>query len=171
MNKTLLTIILLLLIAASNFIYGQGVKLGIQGGYATEIDKAVIGVVSEIFIIDQLSFAPSFNYYLPPYKRNWGPFDDKHELTINYWEFNADMHGYAVKNESVSVYGIFGLNFITMKTNLDGKKDSERESGANLGLGLISGDGFIEAKYETVGTGQFVFLVGFRTRLGKSKRA
>lgn len=170
MKKDVFIFTVLLLAVGSSCCYAQQFKLGIQGGYATELEKAVVGVDSEVLFIDRIGISPSFNYYLPPDKKEYGPVTDRHNTKVNYYEVNIDFHGYVVQKKMLGVYGILGLNYITQIVVEDGDKEKDKESGSNIGLGLISGDGFIEAKYESVGTGQFVFLIGFRSRIEKKKK-
>ena len=74
------------------------------------------------------------------------------------------MHVYALRSEGFGLYGIVGLNVLNAKAKLGNEKDSDSETGANLGLGISVGPGlpFIEAKYETIGSGQFFIGGGFR---------
>ncbi|HNC32275.1 MAG TPA: outer membrane beta-barrel protein, partial [Cyclobacteriaceae bacterium] len=148
------------LLASITASYAQQVRMAIQGGYGTEIEKGAVGASFEIFAIDRLSFAPGVNFYIPAEKIDIGGSD----LKISYWEFNLDMHFYVVKSEDFGLYGIAGLNVLAVKAKLGNNSDSDNESGANLGLGISVGPGlpFIEAKYETVGDGQFFIGGGFR---------
>lgn len=135
--------------------------MALQGGYGTEIEKGAVGLGFEIFVIDKLSFAPGVNFYVPADKIDVGGDDD---LKISYWEFNLDAHYYPVKTESFGLYAILGLNVVTVKAKYGSDSESENESGANIGVGISVGPGlpFVEAKYETVGEGQFFIGGGFR---------
>lgn len=150
-------VMLLISVTASR---AQEVRMAIQGGYGFEIEKGAVGGGLEIFALDKLSFAPGVNFYVPAEKIDIGGSD----LKISYWEFNLDMHYYAVKTESFGLYGLVGLNVVTVKAKFGNESDSENETGANIGLGISVGSGlpFIEAKYETVAEGQFFIGGGFR---------
>lgn len=160
MKKNTPLVVLALLLASITSLYAQEVRMAIQGGYGLEIEKGAVGAGLEIFAIDKLSFAPGVNFYIPPDKIDIGGSD----LKVSYWEFNLDMHFYAVKSESFSLYGLAGLNIVTVKAKFGSDSESENETGANVGLGISVGTGlpFIEAKYETVAEGQFFIGGGFR---------
>ncbi len=141
-------------------VNAQEVRFAFQGGYGAEIEKGAAGFGFEIFLVDRVSVAPGVNFYIPPDKFGTG----NNALKISYWEYNIDMHVYALRSEGFGLYGIVGLNVLNAKAKVGNEKDSDSETGANLGLGISVGPGlpFIEAKYETVSTGQFFIGGGFR---------
>lgn len=160
MKKHTPLVVLAFLLASVTASYAQEARMAIQGGYGSEIEKGAVGVSFEIFAIDRLSFAPGVNFYIPAEKVDVGGSD----LKISYWEFNLDMHFYAVKSENFSLYGLAGLNVMSVKAKFRNESDSDSETGANIGVGISVGPGlpFIEAKYETVAEGQFFIGGGFR---------
>lgn len=160
MKKNTPLVVLAFLLASVTSSYAQEVRMAIQGGYGLEIEKGAVGVSFEVFAIDKLSFAPGVNFYIPPDKFDVGGSD----LKISYWEFNLDMHFYAVKSDNFSLYALAGLNVLGAKAKFGNESDGDSETGANIGLGIGVGPGlpFIEAKYETVGEGQFFIGGGFR---------
>ena len=160
MNKKALVLSAMLSLLSIISVSAQEVRFAFQGGYGAELEKGAAGFGFEIFFIDKLSIAPGVNFYIPADKFGSG----NNQLKVSYWEYNIDMHVYAVRTEGFGLYGIVGLNVLNAKAKFGDEKDSDSETGANLGVGISVGPGlpFIEAKYETVSTGQFFIGGGFR---------
>ena len=160
MKKYNLSLLVALLLVSFGSAYSQQVRMSLQGGYGSEIEKGAVGIGFEIFLIDKFSFAPGVNFYIPAEKYEIAGDD----LKISYWEFNADLHYYPIKTESFGLYAILGLNVMTVKAKYGDESESENETGANIGFGISVGPGlpFVEAKYESVGEGQFFIGGGFR---------
>ena len=144
-------------------------KIGGFLAYGTEIENIGIGVNAEFPIMDKLTIAPSFIYYLPK---------EEGFIKVNWFEFNANANYYFMDEESISIYGIGGLNYSSVKVSFDGDNSflgenyssSDGRIGLNLGAGANFNIGskiepFAELKYVIIDGGQLVIAAGVKYNL------
>jgi outer membrane immunogenic protein len=159
MKKLLLLAVFSLVCYASSFAQ---VRVGGMLGYGTEVEQWGLGVNAEFFLNEKMAIAPNLLFYFPE-KRNG--------LKFSYWELNGNFHYYLLSEDAVSIYGLAGLNLITIKVKatddfLDDYDNSESELGLNLGLGVNFKVGgvlpFGELKYVAGDADQAVLLLGVK---------
>mgnify|MGYP006195277267 CR=1 FL=1 len=133
--------------------------------YGTEIENIGIGANAEFPIIENLAISPSFIYYLP--KNEYG-------FKINWFEVNANANYYFVNQNNMSIYGLGGLNYSSVKVSFDeewlgGNSTSDGRFGLNLGGGINFTMGwgipFAELKYVIIDGGQLVAGAGVKFNL------
>jgi len=133
--------------------------------YGTEIENIGIGANAEFPIIENLTISPSFIYYLP--KNEYG-------FKINWFEVNANANYYFVNQNNMSIYGLGGLNYSSVKVSFDekwlgGNSTSDGRFGLNLGGGINFAMGwgipFAELKYVIIDGGQLVAGAGVKFNL------
>lgn len=130
------------------------VSFGVQGSYGTEIEAVGVGprINYNIPGADGFGIAGSFDYFFPD--------------GFDWWEVNAN-GTYAFDTESsLAPYAGAGLNYARQEVDFQGGSASNTETGLNLLGGFqFGGDGgispFVEGRYSTIGTGQFVVTGGF----------
>ncbi|WP_246296737.1 outer membrane protein [Winogradskyella vidalii] len=140
-------------------------KLGGYLAYGTEIENIGIGVNAEFPIAEQLTIAPSFTYFLPK---------DEYGVKVSWFEVNANANYYFVEASGVSVYGLGGLNYSSVKVSYDDTfgfggdySASDGRFGLNLGAGANFEIGssilpFAELKYVIIDGGQLVIAAGVK---------
>lgn len=139
-------------------------RLGAMVAYGTEIENIGIGVNAEFPILENLTIAPGFIYYLPK---------DESGVSMNWWELNGNAHYYLLDSESLSFYGLGGINYSSVKVDFDGGSGfgdmsaSDGRVGLNLGAGANFSIGsnivpFAEAKYVIIDGAQLVLGAGVR---------
>jgi len=133
----LLTLVLISMLCVPTFAQDK-LKVGVFGGYATEIKAPAAGVKVFYGISDQLRAAPSFAYFI------------KSGITV--MEVNLDANYLLGSGDSFKFYPLAGINYYISKVTVMGVSASSSEIGANLGagidLGLSDSMGFFaEAKY------------------------
>ncbi|MBF8149123.1 outer membrane beta-barrel protein [Winogradskyella sp. F6397] len=140
-------------------------KLGGYLAYGTEIENIGIGVNAEFPIADQLTIAPSFTYFLPK---------DEFGVKVNWFELNGNVNYYFVDSSNISVYGLGGLNYSSVKVSYDDAvgfggdfSASDGRFGLNLGGGANFEIGsnilpFAELKYVIIDGGQLVIAAGVK---------
>lgn len=131
--------------------------------YGTEIKNVGIGVNAEFPIIENLTISPGFIYYLP--KKEYG-------IKVNWFEVNANANYYFISQDNMSVYGLGGLNYSSVKVSVDATwmgnySASDGRFGLNLGGGInfkIGGSliPFAELKYVIIDGGQLVAGAGVK---------
>jgi opacity protein-like surface antigen len=158
MKKQTLIILVLVCVSAASFAQS---RLGLQAGYGFEIEKPFAGLNGEFFLADRVSIAPDISFYAPEQATIFGT-----QYKVSFWELNGDLHFYFNKGEKASFYALGGVNHVTAKVKAGSQSASDSETGANVGLGVSFSSPksvpFIQFKYETVGTGQFVIMGGVR---------
>lgn len=140
-------------------------RIGAMLAYGTEIENIGIGANAEFPIIENMTISPSFIFYLPK---------DEYGVKINWFEVNANANYYFLKDE-ISVYGIGGLNYSSVKVSYDdeffgGGSASDGRFGLNLGGGANFDIGgsilpFAELKYVIIDGGQLVLAAGVKFAL------
>lgn len=130
---------------------------GVVLGYGSDISKPSVGLKVQYDLIEQVSFASSFNYY----------FQDKSEgVKMNWWDANVDAHWNFVHKDNAKIYALAGLTYLHGKASLDAEYDeedyevsaSEGKLGANIGLGgqLNLSENWVmaaEVKYQVIDEG------------------
>ncbi len=99
--------------ASAQFKFGGGVTMGTEMGMNDEGDvKAGFGVnVRGLFdISEKFKVSPGFTYFFPGAPEG---------VDMSAWQLNADAQYHFYSNESISIYGIGGLNYSHMKTEFD----------------------------------------------------
>lgn len=150
--------------ASAQFKFGGGVTMGTKMGMNDSFeDKAGFGInVRGVFdISEKFKVSPGITYFFPG-----AP--DGYDLKA--WQLNADAQYHFYSNESVSIYGLGGLNYSHSKVKVDvgdffedvlgedlgsmfgaagSAEDSEGKIGIDLGAGINFGKFYGEVKYDT----------------------
>lgn len=160
--------ILLALLVSIGFAFTaesqENTKIGGMLAYGTEIENVGIGVNAEFPIMEKLTIAPSFIYFLP---KDFGP------IKINWFEFSANANYYFLSQPNLSVYGLGGLNYTSVKTKWDNTFFGQSASASDGRFGLNIGGGanfdigssitpFAELKYVIMDGGQLVLAAGVK---------
>jgi outer membrane protein X len=158
MKRILLT---LTFVAVVSLASQAQTRLGAGFGWGSEIEELGIGINGEFFVKDNISINPGFIFFLV----DDGPFDKQ-----NFWTFNANGNFYFHDSESVSVYGIGGLNLSTYSYEFGDNEDSNTELGINLGIGSNFDVGgsvmpYAELKYVLGDFDQLVLFFGAKFNL------
>jgi len=100
-------------------------KVGIRGGYYTDIGDPFLGAELLMPVAHRIYFNPNFEYV----------FDDN----LRYWTLNGDFHYDFATHHPYYVWAGAGLALV--HTNLKGRDDGNTDVGANLlaGLGFRTG--------------------------------
>lgn len=127
MKKILLT----LLLAGVISLASAQTRVGGFLGYGSDIENLCIGGLGEFFINEKMAISPNLTLFFP---KNVG------FGKITWWELNANFNYYFIPEGTVSLYGIAGLNFATVKYKyndafFNGSSVSNTELGLNLGIG------------------------------------
>ena len=144
-------------------------KVGAMLAYGTEIENIGIGATAEFGILEKLSIAPSFIYYLP---KEEGP------IKVNWFEINADANYYFLQDEGFQVFGLAGVNYshVKVKSDVDfgpfggNYEASDGKIGLNLGAGVNLDLGgnimpFANLKYVIIDDGQLVIGAGVKFKI------
>lgn len=142
----------------------EDTRIGGFLAYGTEIENIGIGANAEFPIADKMTISPSFIYYLP---KSEGPFK------MNWFELNANLNYYFLQEDNLSVYGLGGLNYSSVKVKYDNTfltssySTSDGRVGLNLGAGINLNLGdkitpFAELKYVIIDGGQLVLAAGVK---------
>lgn len=158
MKKLFLLMVMCCIASMTAFAQENKWRAGVNIGYGTDISKPFIGVRAQYDIIEQLSIAPSFNYYF----KSSEDIGYGEEIDYNYWDIDVDVHWNVLRGESYKVYPLVGLTYLHGKASYEGESESDSWIGANVGVGAQLNFGTnwcvgIEAKYQIVDeVGQFV---------------
>ena len=152
----------------------EDIKIGAFLTYDTEIENVGFGLNAEFPIMGKLTIAPSFIYYLPK---------EESFVKVNWFEVNANVNYYFLDEEKMSVYGIGGLSYSSVKVsfeddNLFGRfgglvgdaSTSDGRFGLNIGGGInlkVSNkiESFAELKYVIIDGGRLVLAAGVKYNL------
>ena len=147
----------------------ESTRVGVFLGYGSEIKTLGLGVNAEFPIMENLTIAPNFTYFLP-----------KKESSIvktTIFEFNVNANYYFLNDDTFGVYGLAGLNYTSVKVKVEdlgfgfgGASSSEGKIGLNLGGGANFNLGkswtpFAELKYVVSDFDQLVLLAGVKFNL------
>lgn len=144
-------------------------RVGAMLAYGSEIENIGIGATAEFGIMEKLSVAPSFVYFLP---KEEGP------IKWNWFEVNADANYYFLQDDGFQLFGLAGLNYTHVKVKSDvdfgpygGSYDaSDGRIGLNLGAGVNLDLGgnimpFANLKYVIIDDGQLVVGAGVKFKI------
>jgi hypothetical protein len=144
MKKSLWMILVLVVIgttsASAQWQFGGGLSLGTEAGY----DELGFGINAraDYSLNEQWSIAPNFTFWFPSVEGG----------SVTMWQLNGDAHYNFAGNETMSFYGIGGLNYSYIKIEADGAGNwsaDDSEIGLNLGAGANMDMFFGELKYDT----------------------
>jgi outer membrane immunogenic protein len=154
---------------ASLVLHAQDDKrIGALLGYGSEIESLGVGANAEFPIIENLTIAPSFMFFLP---------NDQDFVKTTIFEINANANYYFSKTESLSFYGLGGLNYTSVKVQVEdfglGLGDFSSNTGRiglNIGAGANFNIGsnwlpFAELKYVLGDFDQLVIAAGVKFNL------
>lgn len=143
-------------------------RIGVLLGYGSEIESFGIGVNAEFPIIENLTISPSFMYFLPK---------DQEFIKTTIFEINGNANYYFVETESLSFYGLGGLNYTSVKVEVEdfgfgfgNVSGSDGKIGLNIGAGANFNMGsnwmpFAELKYVLSDFDQLVINAGVKFNL------
>ena len=158
MKKSVLTILMILLLAAASMAQ---IRAGGLLGYGSGIDRWGLGVNGEFMFNDRMAVSPSVLFYFPQTVSG---------LKYSYWELNGNFHYYFLREDIMNVYGLAGLNLTTARVRRDAPfldsntSRTNSEAGVNLGIGTHFNLGpvlpFAELKYVAGDIDQVVLWLG-----------
>ena len=142
MKKTVVLLALFLTFSTPKILaqFEGTMGIGIQAGYATEINSLGAGMHIHYYRTNNLRIAPSFTYFI----------ERKGE---NMWMIDADAHYIVPVSITASLYPIAGIHY--SKWNFDSTNESaanaseskvKHRPGANLGLGFQHDIGYRDRK-------------------------
>lgn len=143
-------------------------KIGGFIAYGSEIESVGFGVNTEFPILENLTIAPSFIYYLP---------NDEEFIKTSLFEINGNANYYVLNDGSFAFYGLAGINYSSVKVEVEdfgfgfgGASSSDGKIGLNLGAGTNFNIGknwmpFAEIKYVLSDYDQLVLLAGVKFNL------
>lgn len=165
-----LTVTLLLAVQATSMAQAQDpgespdgtIKVG--GGliYGTEIEQLGLKIDGYYTINEQFRAGADFGYFFP---------EDYPGGDLTWYEFNLNGNYIFTQEESLTAYGLAGLNFTTLDISADngdfgGFSTSTTETGLNIGAGgeyaMDFGSLFAELKYVISDADQLVLGAGVR---------
>lgn len=147
----------------------ENTRIGAMLAYGTEIENIGIGANAEFPIMENLTLAPSFTYFLPK--------DESSIVKTTFFELNANANYYFLQDDSFSIYGLAGLNYTNVKVKVEdfglGFGDasvSEGKIGLNIGGGVNfnldkNWTPFTELKYVVSNFDQLVLVAGIKFNL------
>lgn len=140
------------------FVYGT--EAGYDGG------GIGINLGGEYFVTDEISIAPSYDYFFKSEETFFGQ-----TVSVQIGSLNLDGRYYFM-NEDIQVYGLAGLSFLSAKVKVPNgfgaggtTTVTDNETGLNIGGGVVFplSDGISingQLKYQTPGDGQLVLGAG-----------
>lgn len=108
-----------------------------------------------------LKISPSFIYYLPK---------DQVDVKINWFEINGNANYYFLDQDKLSVYGLGGLNYSSVKAKYDGPYSGLIDYGASdgrFGLNIGGGANFILGNLMPFAELKYVIIDGGATGAGR----
>lgn len=147
----------------------EDTRIGAFLGYGSEIKTLGLGVNAEFLIMENLTIAPNFTYFLPK--------EESSIVKTTIFELNANANYYFLNDDTFGVYGLAGLNYTSVKVKVEdlgfgfgGASSSEGKVGFNLGAGTNFNLGkswtpFAELKYVLSDYDQLVLLAGVKFNL------
>ena len=146
----------------------EDTRMGGFIGYGSEIKTVGFGLNAEFPLIENLTIAPSFTYYLPK---------DEDIVKTTIFEINGNANYYFMNDDSIGFYGLAGINYTSVKVEVEdfgfgigGASASEGKIGLNLGAGANFNIGknwmpFAELKYVLSDYDQLVLMAGVKFNL------
>lgn len=147
----------------------ESTRIGGYLGYGSEIKTIGLGINAAFPIMENLTLAPSFTYFLPK--------DESSIVKTTFFELNANANYYFLQDDSFSIYGLAGLNYTNVKVKVEdfglGFGDasvSEGKIGLNIGGGVNfnldkNWTPFTELKYVVSNFDQLVLVAGIKFNL------
>ena len=118
-------------ISVASFAQSGPWSIGLNIGYGTDVEKPFLGGKIMYGINESFDVAGSFNYYFKDsYDFGYGD-----ELTMKWWDINADVHWNVFKGTSYKLYPLAGLTYMQVKLSDGEDSDSDGKFGVNLGVG------------------------------------
>lgn len=164
MKKVLFTLLLAAVISFS--ASAQETRVGGLLAIGTDSDFGNFGIggIAEFLFNDKMAVSPSLIFFFPK---------DENDVKLSMWELNANFNYYFYQENSISLYGLAGLNIANYKIKWDydvpgDDTESDTEVGLNLGIGSnfsVSNEKilpFAELKYEINEYDQLVILAGVK---------
>lgn len=149
MKKTLFIIAVCLIATTTAFSqvqFGLGVTAGTKAKINDSFEEtANFGLNARILwdFSEKFSLTGGFSYFLPFDVTALGV-----EVTTNVMVFNADLVYYFMNDNGVKVYGLGGLNYVSVKAESGDISATESETSWEAGGGVMFNKFFIEAKYD-----------------------
>jgi opacity protein-like surface antigen len=149
MKKSFWMILVLVVIgttsASAQWQFGGGLSLGTESSGEGDLGFG-INARADYAINEQWAIAPNFTLWFPSIEGG----------SVTMWQLNADGHYNFAGNETMSFYGIGGLNYSYIKVKADSEGPfgidwsyDDSEIGLNLGVGANMDMFFGELKYDT----------------------
>lgn len=147
----------------------EDTRIGGFLGYGSEIKTIGFGVNAEFPIIENLTIAPNFTYFLPK--------EESSIVKTTIFELNANANYYFLNDDTFGVYGLAGLNYTSVKVKVEdlgfgfgGTSSSDGKIGLNIGGGANFNLGkswtpFAELKYVLSDFDQLVLSAGVKFNL------
>src|SRR5690606_29689295 len=89
----------------------EDTRIGGFLGYGSEIKSLGFGVNAEFPIMENLTIAPNFTFYLPK--------EDSDIIKTTIFEVSANANYYFVNDDSFGIYGLAGLNYTSVKVKVE----------------------------------------------------
>ncbi|MEO1050705.1 MAG: outer membrane beta-barrel protein [Bacteroidota bacterium] len=166
--KKAIVIVSLLFVASFTEVKAQDKNVGGIFGFGTEIETPALGVNGEYFVTSNIAIAPSFIYYFP--NSNNGFLGT--EITVTWWELNANANFYFAEEGIAEFYGIGGINYTNARVKIESPSNGESTtSNGEIGLNIGAGANFdinqnfklfAELKYVIGDADQLGIFVGAR---------
>ncbi len=166
--KKIIATLSIIVLSVFSITAQEDTRIGGFVAYGSEIKSIGLGANAEFPIIENLTIAPSFIYYFP---------NDEEFIKTTIFEINGNANYYFVNTESIGFYGLGGINYTSLKVEIEdfgfgfgGASASEGKIGLNLGAGANFNIGknwmpFAELKYVLSDYDQLVLLAGVRFNL------
>lgn len=147
----------------------EDTRIGTFLGYGSEIKTLGLGVNAEFPIMENLTIAPNFTYFLPK--------EESSIVKTTIFELNANANYYFLNDDTFGVYGLAGLNYTSVKVKVEdlgfgfgGTSSSDGKIGLNIGGGANFNLGkswtpFAELKYVLSDFDQLVLSAGVKFNL------
>jgi hypothetical protein len=123
-------------------------RLGVNLAYGTEDLNLGFGARGEFSLIEKLTIAPKFNYYLGTSETISGI-----EISATGFTLDGDLH-YYLASGTASFYALAGLSYATATASVASVSVSDSKAGINLGAGVVFSsekkiNPFAEVKYNS----------------------
>ncbi|MGJ8591155.1 MAG: outer membrane protein [Aquaticitalea sp.] len=141
-------------------------RIGGYLAYGSEIKNIGFGLNAEFPVMERLTIAPSFTFFLPK--------EESDLIKTTIFELNGNANYYFLQDDSFGFYGLAGLNYTSVKVKVEDlgfgfgeTSASEGKIGFNIGTGANFNLGknwtpFAELKYVLSDFDQLVFMAGVK---------
>lgn len=167
--KKIMTILCMVMFSFLSANAQESTRIGGFLGYGSEIKTLGLGVNAEFPIMENLTIAPNFTYFLPK--------EESSIVKTTIFELNANANYYFLNDDTFGVYGLAGLNYTSVKVKVEdhgfgfgGASSSDGKIGLNIGGGANFNLGkswtpFAELKYVLSDFDQLVLSAGVKFNL------